>query len=204
MKKALAVALSMLFSLFLTPACTADEADYVKGTLTETRFESEYLNLRFTLPEDYILATEEDMISMMNLGADFIDMDEKILDYAMVTTVYEMMASSPIGLPNVIVMAEKLTLSNMTEEQYIEALKNQLSRLKNLTYTVHGELASIKIAGQQYKKLSVKTTINGVAVMQDYSIRKSGNRIIAVITTYTEETIADLDKLMSGFTSYGE
>lgn len=178
------------------------ERGYEKGILTETDFESSYLNLRFTVPEGFIMATQEDINNMMNLGADVMGLDEKLIDYANMVSVYEMMVSAPSGSPSVIVMVEKLALSNITIEQYFDALKTQLSNLTEINYVINDDITSVEIAGQSYKQLIVTTNVYGQNLTQSYMLRKSGDRMVGFITTSTPDTEETLAILMNSFVEY--
>ncbi len=152
----------------------ADESGYQRGTMTSVGFTSEYLHIRYTLPDGYVMATEEDLMGMMDVGADALGVDGDIVDYAKVNTVYEMMATAPAGSPNVIVMAEKLPQSNMTEEEYFEAFKGQMANMGVEGFSFSEEIVSMDIAGQSYKKISAEANMEGQSLLQDYIIRKQG------------------------------
>lgn len=173
---------------------------YQKGTLTTTDFQSEYLGLKFTAPEGYIMATEEDIDSLIQFSAETIytDASQATIDYAMANTVYEMMVSAPIGVPNTVVTVEKLSLSNMTEEQYIEELKLEILKAEGVDYSF-GTISSVKIAGQSYSNLTATFQSGGVEGFQDYYIRKIDNRMVGIIITYTEDTRTDMETLLAAF-----
>jgi len=169
-------------------------SDYKRGKLTENGFESKYLDIKFTLPEGFVMATEEDMLQMMGIGADVAGVDKKIIE---LTTVYEMMASAITGQPNVIVMVEKPLLSNITVEQYLDALKTNLLSVTALDYEFDDQITSVEIAGNEYKQFSA--ALPSMNIIQNYFCRKQGGRIIAFINTYSLDTKQDLDILMGGF-----
>ena len=52
------------------PQSAADTSDtpYEKGTITDTDFQSEWLNLKFTPPETVVMNTEEELQSVMKQG----------------------------------------------------------------------------------------------------------------------------------------
>ena len=178
------------------------EGVYEKGLLTDTSFESEYLNIRFSLPEGFVMATKEDMENLMNIGADAFDIDKITIDYAKVSTIYEMMASSPMGTPNVIVMAEKLMLSNITEDQYIEALKDQLANLSAMNYTFGEKIENTTLAGEKYKKLVAEANLSGQSMIQEYIFRKLDDRMIGFVFTYTPETEDEVKLLLKAFSPF--
>jgi hypothetical protein len=179
---------------FLLLTNCSKSSDYERGILTETSFESKYLDIKFTLPEGFVMATEEDMLQMMGIGADITKVNKKIIE---LTTVYEMMASAAVGYPNVSVMVEKPLLSNITIEQYFDVLKKNLLKVKNMDFVIDDQITSVEIAGYNYKQVSA--SLSGSSVLQNYIFRKQGGRMIGFIITYTSDTEQELDILMSGF-----
>ena len=169
-------------------------SNYERGKLTENGFESKFLNIKFTLPKGFVMATEEDMLRMMGIGADITGANKKIIE---LTTVYEMMASAVTGYPNVIIMVEKPILSNITEEQYIDALKTGLLSVSAMDYEIDDQITSVEIAGNNYKQLSAN--LPSMNIIQNYLIRKQDGRVIAFITTYSKGTEQEFEILMNGF-----
>lgn len=56
-----------------TPTPAPEEQDtYAKGTITETGFESEWLNLRFTLQEDMYMRTQAELDALMQQSANLM------------------------------------------------------------------------------------------------------------------------------------
>lgn len=174
--------------------------EYVKGTVTDTSFESESLNLRFTVPDNYIMATEEDIREMFGLATDYLEMDDAQVDYVEETSVYEMVASSPTGLPNIIVMTDVLFLEGMGEDLFLEALKVQLQSVDS--ESVFSEKSSVEIAGKTYQKLTTRVNMMGVEQIQDYVVGKSNDRMLTIITTYSPETEAEAQDLLTCFTTF--
>jgi hypothetical protein len=179
---------------FLPLINCSKSSDYERGKLTETGFESKYLDIRFTLPEGFVMATEEDMLQMMGIGADIAGVNKKIVE---LTTVYEMMVSAVTGNPNVILIVEKPLFSNITTEQYFDALKTNLLNLNTRDYVIDDQITSVEIAGYTYKQLNA--SLPSLALLQNYIVRKQGNRMIGFIITYTLETKQNLEILMTGF-----
>ena len=178
---------------------------YEKGLLTETGYESRYLDIRFTVPEGFLMATQDDINAMMNIGAEVVGLNEMLIDYANLATVYEMMVSTPIGTPNVVVYVEKLMLSNMTVEQYFEAFRLQLYILTELTeinYEFSDEIVFTDIAGQSYKQFTAEMRMAGQSLIQRFFMRKIDNRIVCITATYTPNTEEAVIALMQEFKKY--
>ncbi|MDR1693551.1 MAG: hypothetical protein LBR72_09380 [Oscillospiraceae bacterium] len=178
------------------------EQTYERGTLSETGYESRYMGLRFIAPEGFTMATAEEIDTLMNAGAEALGLEEGIIDLANLTTVYEMMVSAPLGVPNVVVMAEKPLLNGLTPDQYLEALKIQLTNLPAMSYSVEGRITPAVVAGQTYSKLTATLEMEGISMVQDYYVRKAGERFAALIVSYSAETESEMRTLLDGFTTY--
>lgn len=182
---------------------------YEKGVITDTGFESKWMNLRFVTPDGAIFLSQAELDAVMQQGAEWMyGEDAKAqLDYAALTTVTEMMAQNPDG-SNVIVQIEKLPLLYllMTEEQYISAI---VSNLKNSNAGVEVQTSenmySLELGGDTYTGITTAVDYgNGVLVYQDYLVRKKDGRMISMVFSYTEASAENVKLLAESFYGYGE
>lgn len=211
MKKILAILLSLLvvISLVTLTSCNSkdnkedegvkqeenktdeqkDEATFERGTFDENGWQSEWMGLEFVTGSDMIMATASEIDAMMEIGADAIlgkgEQGEDIIDFAKVFCVYEMMAVSPQG-DNVIIMAEKLQLSNTTIEQYLEAFKTSLNAT-GITGITYSDVVKYTLAGQEFTRLDTSYSASGITVDQTYLFKKQEDRIIGIIFTEVNE-----------------
>lgn len=179
--------------------------EYEKGVLTETGFESKWLNMRFTAPAEAVMSTQEEMDALMGFGTDLIYGDRSQLYemYIQVTTVYEMQANWIYGMPIVQLLVEKLPYENMSAEQYLSVLKAQLESLGTPAYVADENMYLVEIAGQKYIDLAMTVDYGGgVYAYQDYCVRKQGDRMVAVIFTYVSGTEAYLADAINAFSTY--
>jgi hypothetical protein len=116
----------------------------------------------------------------------------------MANTVYEMMVSSIIGSPNIILIVEKLPLNNMTEEQYVEALKTQVTEpIAAMGFDmVFSASSTVSVAGKTFTMIPAE--IPGIA-NQDYYIKRYDNRMAVLIVSYSEDTIGEAETLLGAF-----
>ena len=187
-----------------TPEPSSDEG-YAKGLLTETGFESKWLNMRFTAPADAVMSTQKEMDALMGLGAELIygDEAERYALYAQMTTVYEMQANWIYGVPIVQLMVEKLPYENMTAEQYLSVLKAQLQSFESPVYVADENLYLVEIGGQEYINLAVAADYGtGVYVYQDYCVRKQGDRMVVIIFSYVDGAEMYLTDALNAFSTY--
>ena len=144
-----------------TPSA-ADTSDtpYEKGTITDTDFQSEWLNLKFTPPETVVMNTEEELQSVMKQGQTTLEESSgvEIGEDALSGTVYEMMASSISGFPNVSLVVEDASLENMTVDQYFLAAQQMLDAT-GMGYT-YSDVTDIQIAGQNFRVMETSVAVN--------------------------------------------
>lgn len=179
-----------------------DTADtpYEKGTITETDYQSEWLNLKFTPPETVVMNTEEELESVMRQGQSTLEESSgmELGEDALSGTVYEMMASSVSGFPNVSLVVEDASLENMTVDQYFLAAQQMLDATQ-MGYT-YSEVTDAQIGGQDFRVMENSVTINDYEVLQKYCTRKQGGKFVSIILSYTADTQTEADEVLAAFT----
>lgn len=199
----LALAACVLLGLAACGDATAEretDSTYKKGTITETGFESEWLNLRMVAPSDVTMATQEEMDVLTGVGMEVIyaDQSEYMLSLAELNLVYEMMANHSSGA-SVIVEVELLAKSNqnMTAEQYLEILV-KTSEAADFGYSSDGVLHTRTLVGEEYAGIYATITAeNGITVCQEILVRKKENRMIVIGLSYPESQEESGDYLLS-------
>lgn len=176
------------------------EGGYLPGVYTETGYESEYLGFRYTTPEGFVIASQEEMEEMSDAGEELLseDYSELQLAYADIVTINELMVSDSIGVVNFNITLEK---TSVDLETYLELFKEQLAGLSAMTIEVVGE-EEAELAGSTYTKVNAKVESQGVIMWQDYYLKKQDDRIVAVIVTWLDGMDAEKDTMMSGFAAY--
>ncbi len=169
---------------------------YVPGTTTETGYSSDYLALEFIPKGTMVMSTEDELYEAMGIGAEFVGIDKKTYDWETVGNAYEMMATDIITGSNVIVLAEKLALKNVTMDQYIEALRVQFKNVESMTVTFDS-VNEVTFAGQTYTRIDATTVVNGMNIKQVMLLRKVEDRMFGITVTAMNE--GDDDVLLSCF-----
>jgi hypothetical protein len=179
--------------------------DYKKGSSTRTGFESKYLNLKFSAPEGYIMASASDLEGLVEFSGDILytDQEKKTIDFAKARIVYEMIVASPNGTPTITVAVEKLPMGHMTAEQYLDeftaALKSQFEKKKITEHTISDEKTSVEFAKQSFLQISATVKDKGEEVKQDFLVRKYDDRMLVITVSYTVNTKNNMDTLLNRF-----
>ncbi|MDO4304888.1 MAG: hypothetical protein Q4D94_13355 [Bacillota bacterium] len=176
--------------------------EFVRGIQTETGWESEYLGLRFTTPDDMVMASDEELAEMLGIGTDALsdagDFSDAQLKLAELTSVYEMFAYDALG-NNVNVTVEK-TPVNMSAEDYMDALSQTLLAITAISYEQVSEPETVELGGVEYVKSSFVGTTNGQTMNQDYYVRIVDNMPTSIIVSYSSDDAAA--KIADAFGAY--
>ncbi len=178
---------------------------YEKGIITETGFESKWMDLRFTTQAGMHMLTQKELDTTMkqSLGMIYGEDADVFLDYASMSTVTEMMAQYADGA-NVIVQVERLPLlyAAMTEEEYLSAT---LANLQAVTseITTGEDYYTLELGGETYLGLSTAADYNaGMLVYQEFLVRKQEGRMISVVVSYTDYSMENAQNFLKVFGAY--
>lgn len=177
---------------------------FEKGTLTDSTYESKFLNIKFTLPEGYTLMTQEMMDQQVEFSNEIVykDKDKKVIDYAKAVTVNEMMATeNTANVPNVNIAIQNLLGEKVSEAEYIESLKKQLTDT-GFAYTFDDVKKDVELAGEKFSVLYCSANYNGLELKQECYVRKESGRMMILTVTYTDDTKDAKEALMGSFEAY--
>ncbi len=212
MKKILALLLAIVMMSMLV-ACGTDspngdvndtgvetqKAELSRGKIEGDIYKNEYLGFEFVKPSTWIYSTDEEIAAAMNIAVDNILGDKYREALENNPTVYDMMVVDMVTRSNISVMYENLKktfASNITEEQYVEALKQQFAGVSGMTVTFPDKLEKVKLGDTEFTKCVCNTTAYGVSMTQVYYLRKVDGYMASVIVTLTNGyTVADVEAM---------
>lgn len=180
--------LAVLMLCGVLVGCSANSAQtepYEKGTITETEFTSKWMGLKYTLPNDMVMMTEEYLESQAASGRVQMEMQALKADNS--------------G-DNIVVLTEGLSsASSIDEKRYIELSKPQIETLAD--EVTFDEVRQRTIAGEEFYELPYHLTmeVNGVNVEmnQTFLCKKRGDRMICMTLTHSGED--SIHYLLAGF-----
>lgn len=210
MKKITRFMLLVVLTCSLLAGCASTDSDkanrneqeYSPGTRTATKYTSEWLGLKYTLTSDMVMATDDEIITMMDISADLVSEDpetgEKILDYEEIAVIYEMSVLDMVNTGNITIIAEKLIFDDITEKQYIMALKNQLEQLS--TRITYNDDTTRILSGVEFSEISYEIVINNGKANQMVLVKKMKDHIALITLTYLNQAV--VETLLAGFSAY--
>lgn len=208
MKKIVALLLATVM-VFLLVACGSTKKDddikqddpiqtkeVSRGSIEGDVYTSEFLGLSFTKPESWVYSTDEEIAAAMNLGVD-IFLGENFKDAVENNpSLFDMMAVDIITRSNINIVFENLSktfATNITVEQYIQALKAQLANLSGMKVTFPEAFETVKLGETEFTKVDCTVTVQGSSMKQIYYLNKVDKFMRSVIVTipsgYTAEQI---------------
>ena len=141
-------------------------------------------------------STDEEIAAAMNLGVDMFlgDNFKNALEYN--PTIFDMMAIDSITRSNINVGYENLLKSfstNITVEQYIEALKSQFANISGITVEFPETYEQVKLGKTEFTRVVCSTNMQGVTMKQVYYLHKVDTYMcfltVTIMDEYTVEQI---------------
>ena len=164
---------------------SSSNSNYKKGTVTESKFTSEWMGIQYTLPNDMTMLSEETIASGSKDNIQ-VEMQAYLTDAP---------STKNIGM-----LAEDISKdTSMDENKYIELTKTQMEKaIPGITFSEQGKRT---IAGQEFYELPYSYTkdVNGTqtTITQTFLCKKIEYRMVCITLTYPDqETIYHL---LSGF-----
>lgn len=174
---------------------------YRKGTITKTGWESKFIGLRYTNPEEMTMSTEEELDEMYDLkrGVSGIIFNSYELGEAQLLTVGEMMSKTDDNSTVVLICVERL-IDEVNIFQFIEAYESNIDRNPFTNYTLISDDKTMKIGDGDYIELSYIMESNNNFKYMDNYVRIVGDRVIMITIIFDDERARD--SVLDAFTAY--
>ena len=164
---------------------SSSNSNYKKGTVTESKFTSEWMGIQYTLPNDMTMLSQETIASGSKDNIQ-VEMQAYLTDAP---------STKNIGM-----LAEDISKdTSMDENKYIELTKTQMEKaIPGITFSEQGKRT---IAGQEFYELPYSYTkdVNGTqtTITQTFLCKKIEDRMVCITLTYPDQET--IDHLLSGF-----
>jgi hypothetical protein len=167
----------------------SESEDFSLGSWNGYVFENSWLNMKFEVPEDWKIATQEEMSTILGAGAEAIDIKgtstEQLKAALKMKTSHSFMASNQSGTTNAILSYENLAMTiggtKYTEMDYLDSVLKILLQQENLEYEFI-ENSSTEIANKTFETMTL--SLYGGALYQEYYCYKKDEFMVTLILTY--------------------
>ncbi len=179
-----------------------------RGTIEGAVYKNEFLGFEFTKPSSWVYSTDEEIAALLNIALDSLANDNFKEALENNPAIYDMMVVDSLTRTNINIVYENLAKSfatNITEEQYLEALKYQLSNTEmnvvfsdNIEKVNLGETEFTKCVGETL--IQDPTAITGhTKLTQVYYLKKKDGYMASVIVTIASTrdgyTVSDIEAM---------
>ena len=197
-KKLFSVLLAFIAVFLICVNCLAEDEVFEQGVRTDSSYTNETIGIRIDLTDDYVMASEEEILQMMQLGADVLldpEQSKSLIDVSNITMLYEMMATNPSTGATILVGAEKPLLSGMNQEQYVGA---DVKQIKEYLKVDEVKQDSAEMCGKDWDIIGYSMDYSGVTLNYILLITKAGDRFAMLnFTALNEESLDELISLVS-------
>ncbi len=164
-----------------------ETANISRGTWVDNVYSNDFMNIKFNMPETWAKYSDEEIATLMNIGAEMLTDDQKKLaELTEQNGLYCMVSNDPATGANVILLLEKPALK-VTPEFYLNSIKTQLESVNTMTYTI-GDIYDAKVANQDFYAIDAKATANNQTIQQNYYVKAIDKYMASIIITTTEES----------------
>lgn len=214
MKKSMAFLLAVMMVLSLA-ACGSKEppadtdkqqpkpTEFVRGVWDGSVYTNESIGFTLTLPEDWLIATDEELAEIMGLALESNPTTSEISEeFLKAQTTYDAMAQDPATGANVIIMAENLALSvggtSYDEVKYSEVLINGLPVQQPDYNYQFAEGENITLGDTAFYKVTA-TALDGM-LTQNYYFQRVGKHMAVIVVSYSPSVTdaAAIDSMLGG------
>lgn len=164
--------------------------NYVRGVWTDNIYSNEFVGLDFTMPEGWTLATDEELLSMLDTSNEqFFDEEakenyDKAIEQASIF--YDFMIVNLSTGENAIMSIEDLSKNLgtilVTADHYLDVTEEQLATIEGVEFEVI-DRTEVRFANEDYIKMEL--SVNGV-MTQDYYVKKFGKYMVSFIVSYVK------------------
>lgn len=181
-----------------TTVNSTEKVEFSRGTIDGDVYNNAFLGFKFTKPESWVYSTDEEIASAMGMGAEALGKDYKELLESN-AAVFDMMVVDSLTGSNINVTYENLSKSfstNITVEQYIDAVEQQLSGLADATFDISDEFETVTLGANEYTRVIMETTMYGIDMQEVYYLRKMDTYMSGIIVTIVDGySIEDIEAM---------
>ncbi|OYP11822.1 hypothetical protein CG709_08530, partial [Lachnotalea glycerini] len=190
MKKQKTRVLCFIMLLVIAITGCGKDSEFTVGKWNGNTFENSWLNMKFEIPDDWNIASTEEINEIVGAGAEALDLNgtsaEQIKKAAELKTVYSFMVSDSTSTMNAQLIYENLALSiggtKFTEEEYLDQISEMLLQQESYQYE-QTDKGSVEIAGKTFQNIQF-SAFDGV-MYQEYYSYKMDKFMVSLIISYT-------------------
>lgn len=195
----------LIFTMLVITACNKSDAKsaFKIGSFDGMVFTNEWSNLKFEFPEDFNIATQDQIKALVQQGNAGLYKDNEALEKAMnkateLKLAYDFLVTSEDSSLNIQLAYENLSMSvggtKLDEKAYLDIAMKPVFEDENLGYELLKE-EKVIIADKEFYKFSM-SGYKGI-LMQDMYCHKIEDRMIIFTVTYVPNLTDKVAEIIS-------
>ena len=166
------------------PVTDPPKPEISRGSVDGTVYTNAYLGFEFHAPSTWVYSTDEEIAAMMNLGVETLlgsAYKDVIKD---LSSAYDMMVADVVSGSSLLTGYESLKyVSNITEEQYLAAVKAQMENVSGVTVVFPDTYDTVRLGQTEFMRAVCTSTAAGVTFTQVYYVHKVDGYMSFLILT---------------------
>jgi hypothetical protein len=177
-----------------------ERVKFSKGKINGNVYTNNMLGFTFTRPKSWVYLTDEELAAVINVLPSYLgdNFDQAVMNNAVV---FDMMVKDSFTGTNINVGYENLYktyASNITIEQYIDAVKMQFANIPTITTTFSDTYETVRLGKTEFTRVICNTTAQGKSMTQVYYLHKIDhymcNIVVTILGNYTISEIEAMFK----------
>lgn len=177
--------------LTLLSGCKS-RTEFTLGEWKENQYENSWINMRFEVPTDWTIATQEEINELVGAGAETLNVEgtseEQLKAMAKLKAAYPFLVSNPSNTINVQLVFENLAMTiggtKYTVSEYMNQLSDMLLQQEAFQYELLNQ-DTVELAGKQFEM--IRLSAYGGAMHQEYYAHKMGKYMASIIISYASD-----------------
>ncbi len=158
--------------------------EYKEGKLEEKTFESEYIGVKFNLPQGYKMYNREQVEAIM---AELVEDDSTVGDMS-----YETIIHNEQGDVQVVIAVDR-NKGQYSEEEYLGGIANGYKQIP--TAQISEEISYATIAGMEFSAIEISSGDTSML----HCVRKKNSDMLYYVITYPKGNIDAVQTVMNAF-----
>ena len=188
-----------------TPAAS-EGTNFKRGTVEGNVYTSEFGGFKLTAPDDWKFATDEQILQVMNIGANAVynDKADAALEIANQATISDAICMNSSSTENITISYENLAKNvalpdDASAEDYFAIADRQFALIPSMKYTKVSGPENTTLGGNEYLRAVYDVDYGNITLKQAYYVRRVEDfiNVISVTSYAPDKDILSYEELFS-------
>ncbi|MBQ4101002.1 MAG: hypothetical protein IJC83_05595 [Oscillospiraceae bacterium] len=175
---------------------TTKTTSITRGTINGNVYESKATGVKFTKPDNWVFASDEELAAVMNISNDYLYDSDYLKELAEKSVAYDVMAQNPATGTNVGVAYQNMRTEAYSEQDYLDSVEFSTSLVSGVEFSFDGDAEWTTICGHKYLGQKIDVKIGDVNCKQVQYVRKIGKYVqVILFSVFSESEMSTLESM---------